>query len=92
MENLNLGGNAESLRPMYVGEDSFFISLFLREGKELHLKVRDMPHPWRDIYLRQVICTQRCVICSRCERGKCPFPSREGGLRSKTDEVAIRLC
>ena len=24
---LNLGGNAESLRPMYMGEDSFFISL-----------------------------------------------------------------
>ena len=28
---LNLGGNAESLRPMYMGEDSFFISLLLWE-------------------------------------------------------------
>ena len=24
LKNLNLGGNAESLRPMYMGEDSFF--------------------------------------------------------------------
>ena len=28
---LNLGGNAESLRPILVGEDSFFISLLPQE-------------------------------------------------------------
>ena len=39
---LNLGGNAESLRPMYMGEDSFFISLLLWEKAKTVIKSKEI--------------------------------------------------
>ena len=50
LSGLNLGGNAESLRPMCMGEDSFFLCLLLREkairplrGHITHQRCKKLP-------------------------------------------------